>query len=99
MNSKSRKKSLLNAIQIILVNIDEKKQLTEERYHLLCSAVRGNPDCSNDVDEFTRTNLSYLYENSCQTRPKFTFDEDSKILYRMCRSENKSLCLVSEQRQ
>ena len=63
---------------------DNRGSLTEEC--LLCSAVRGNPDCSNDVDEFTRTNLSYLYENSCHTRPKFTFDEDSKTLYKMCGS-------------
>ena len=75
---------------------DNRGSLTEERYHLLCSAVRGNPDCSNDVDEFTRTNLSYLYDNSCQTRPKFTFDEDSKTLYKMCGSEKR--IVVSGQR-
>ena len=74
---------------------DNRGSLTEECYHLLCSAVRGNPDCSNDVDEFTRTNLSYLYENSCQTRPKFTFDEDSKTLYKMCGSEKKNRCVWS----
>ena len=41
-------------------------------------------------------NLSYLYENSCQTRPKFTFDEDSKTLYKMCGSEKR--IVVSGQR-
>ena len=56
--------------------------MSEETFHLLTEAVRGNPENRMDVNQFAKENMSFIFENSCKTRPKFTFDESKSTLYR-----------------
>ena len=41
--------------------------MSEETFHLLTEAVRGNPENRMDVNQFAKENMSFIFENSCKT--------------------------------
>ena len=55
--------------------------LSENRYQLLCAAVRGNPNHSPQVDEFIKQNLSFLYSGSCKRNPNFTSGNRKEVVH------------------
>ena len=65
--------------------------LSENRYQLLCAAVRGNVNHSPQVDEFIKQNLSFLYSGSCKRNPNFTYDEENHALYRLSSGKRKEV--------
>ena len=73
--------------------------LSENRYYLLCAAVRGNPEHSPQVDEFIKQNMSFLYSGSCKRSPNFTYDEENQALYRLSGEKRKEVVHKGQARE
>lgn len=52
--------------------------MTEETY-LLCEVLKGNPKGDPMVDNFEKSNLSFIHQNSYKSRPKFAIEEDTVL--------------------
>ena len=63
--------------------------MSEETYHFLCEVLKGNPKNDPDVKNFEKSNLSFIYENSCKSKPKFSYQNDTLL-----RTEGESCKIV-----
>ena len=73
--------------------------MSEETFHLLTEAVKGNPENKMEVKQFVKDNMSFLFENSCKSRPKFVYDESKLTLYRVQGGQNKEVLYESKTRE
>ena len=73
--------------------------MSEETFHLLTEAVKGNPENKMEVKQFVKDNMSFLFENSCKSRPKFVYDESKLTLYRVQGGQNKEVLYESKARE
>ena len=73
--------------------------MSEETYHLLCDALRGNPNSDERVSQYLENNISFIYENSCKDRPKFLFDDTISVLYKLEGNSRKQVVYGSKARE
>ena len=73
--------------------------MSEETYHLLYDALRGNPISDEKVSQFVRDNMSFIYDNSCKDKPKFILDVITSKVYRLEGKSRKEVLYESKARE